>query len=415
MGVYEDLGITPLINAAGFKTRLGGAALPAEVIDGMAAAAGATVDIAALQTRASEIIARATGAEAGYVTCGAAAALTLAAAACITRLDVTKIDALPDTHGMPNEIIIYRAHRNSYDHALRAAGGKLIEVGLNDRGVGAGVRSLEAWEVEAAITERTAAVAYVVTTPEDPPLSIVTEAAHRRAVPVIVDAAAQLPPRENLRRFIAQGADLVAFSGGKGLRGPQASGFLCGRKELVQSVALNHLDFDIDLTLTTPPVDLIPVDRLPGLPHHGIGRGFKVGKEEVVGFLVALKKFAEGADGGEETKRFRRLAEGIARDVSRGHTVDLEIAGPPEAPEIHVDFQDPQSAASAYRLLAQGNPPVIVSEELLAQGKLVIFVATVRDDQAQPLAAAVGRALAARGSRPAGEEGDLRLLRKRSP
>jgi L-seryl-tRNA(Ser) seleniumtransferase len=415
MGVYEDLGITPLINAAGFKTRLGGAALPADVIEGMSAAAGATVDIAVLQARASEIIARATGAEAGYVTCGAAAALTLAAAACITRLDVKKIDALPDTHGMPNEIIIYRAHRNSYDHALRAAGGKLIEVGLNDRGVGAGVRSLEAWEVEAAITDRTAAVAYVVTTPEDPPLSIVTEAAHRRAVPVIVDAAAQLPPRENLRRFIAQGADLVAFSGGKGLRGPQASGFLCGRKELVQSVALNHLDFDIDLKLTTPPLDLIPVDRLPGLPHHGIGRGFKVGKEEIIGFLVALKKFAEGADGAEEAKRFRRLAEGIVRDVSRGHTGDLEIAGPPEAPEIHVDFQDAESAASAYRLLAEGNPPVIVSEELLAQGKLVIFVATVREDQAQPLAAAVGRALAARGSRAAGEEGDLRPVRKRSP
>ena len=415
MGVYEDLGITPLINAAGFKTRLGGATLPADVIEGMAEAAAATVDIAALQARAGEIIARVTGAEAGYVTCGAAAALTLAAAACITRLDVKKVDALPDTHGMSDEIIIYRAHRNSYDHALRAAGAKLIEVGLNDRGVGAGVRSLEAWEVEAAITDRTAAVAYVVTTPEDPPLPIVTEAAHRKAVPVIVDAAAQLPPRENLRRFIAEGADLVAFSGGKGVRGPQASGFLCGRKDLVQSVALNHLDFDIDLKLTSPPLDLIPVDRLPGLPHHGIGRGFKVGKEEIVGFLVALRKFAEGAGGGAETKRLRHLAEGIVRDLARGHTIDLKIAGPPEAPEIHIDFHDPEGAASAYRLLARGTPPVIVSEELLAEGKLVIFVATVREDQAQPLAAAVGRALSDRASRAAGEEGDLRAARKRSP
>jgi len=157
------------------------------------------------------------------------------------------------------------------------------------------------------------------------------------------------------------------------------------------------------------------LDRLPGLPHHGIGRGFKVGKEEIIGFLVALRKFAELAGGGEETKRVRRLAEEIARDISRGRAVDLEIAGPPEAPEIHIDFQDPESAASAYRLLAQGNPPVIVSEELLAQGKLVIFVATVREDQAQPLAAAVGRALSARGSRAAGEEGDLRPVRKRSP
>jgi L-seryl-tRNA(Ser) seleniumtransferase len=183
----------------------------------------------------------------------------------------------------------------------------------------------------------------------------------------------------------------------------------------VQSVALNHLDFDIDLQLTTPPLDLIPVDRLPGLPHHGIGRGFKVGKEEIIGFLVALRKFVEGTGGAEETKRLRTLAEGIARDLARGRAVDLAIAGPAEAPEIHVDFHDPESAASAYRLLVRGNPPVIVSEELLAQGKLVIFVATVREDQAQPLAAAVGRALSATGPRAAEEEGDLRPARKRSP
>src|SRR4029077_6417524 len=178
-----------------------------------------------------------------------------------------------------------------------------------DRAVGSGIRSLEAWEIEASITDRTVGVAYVVTSPEDPPLRMVTEVAHKKGIPVIVDAAAQLPPEENLRCFIADGADLVAFSGGKAIRGPQASGFLCGRKELIQSVALNHLDFDLDLELTTPPPDLIPVDRLPGLPHHGIGRGFKVGKEEIVGFLVALKRFAERRGQDDERGRLRRLAE----------------------------------------------------------------------------------------------------------
>jgi D-glucosaminate-6-phosphate ammonia-lyase len=392
MSVYEELGVVPLINAAGFKTRLGGAPLPAYVVEAMAGAAAAAVDIASLQARAGQIIAEVTGAESGYVTCGAAAALTLAAAACITRLDPRKVDMLPETGGIPNEIVIYRAHRNSYDHALRAAGAKLVEVGLNDRGVGAGVRSLEAWEIDAAITDRTVAVAYVVTSPEDPPLRTVTEAAHRRGVPVIVDAAAQLPPVDNLRRFTADGADLVAFSGGKALRGPQASGFLCGRKDLIQSAALNHLDFDVDLELSTLPSELIPLERLPGLPHHGIGRGFKAGKEEIAGLLVALRRFAgPPAAREQEHARVRRLADRIAADLSRADLA-AAVAGPGDAPEVHVEFGDARRAADAYRALARGTPPVIVSEELLAKGTLVVVVSTLADHQGGAVCEALRRA-----------------------
>jgi L-seryl-tRNA(Ser) seleniumtransferase len=394
MGVYEDLGIVPLINAAGFKTRLGGAALPAYVVESMVEAAAGTVDIAGLQARAGEIIAEITGAESGYVTCGAAAALTLAAAACLTRLDPRKVEMLPDTAGMPNEIIIYRSHRNSYDHALRAAGAKLLEIGLNDRAVGAGVRTLEAWEIDAAITERTVAVAYVVTAPEDPPLRLVTDAAHRRGVPVVVDAAAQLPPAGNLRRFTAEGADLVAFSGGKALRGPQASGFLCGRKELIQSVALNHLDFDVDLELTRLPADLIPLDRLPGLPHHGIGRGFKAGKEEIVGLLAALRRFGGPPAGREEEgARLRRLAERIAADLLRAGLAAATVVDAAGYPEVHLGLGDARRAAAVYRALASGTPPVIVSEELLAQGTLVIAVATLTEAQGAAVCEAVRRAV----------------------
>lgn len=393
MGVYEDLGIVPLINAAGFKTRLGGAALPPYVVESMVEAAAATVDIAGLQARAGDIIAEITGAESGYVTCGAAAALTLAAAACLTRLDPRKVEMLPDTAGMPNEIIIYRSHRNSYDHALRAAGAKLVEIGLNDRAVGAGVRTLEAWEIDAAITERTVAVAYVVTSPEDPPLRMVTDAAHGRGIPVVVDAAAQLPPADNLRRFTAEGADLVAFSGGKALRGPQASGFLCGRKDLIQSVALNHLDFDVDLELTRLPADLIPLDRLPGLPHHGIGRGFKAGKEEIVGLLVALRRFAgPHAEREEEGARMRRLAERIAGDLSRAGVPAATVADTAGYPEVHLGLGDARRAAAVYRALARGTPPVIVGEDLLAQGTLVIAVATLTEAQGAALCEALRRA-----------------------
>src|SRR5207247_5269955 len=249
------------------------------------------------------------------------------------------------------------------------------------------------WQVEAAIGERTAALAFSVgDVPWAVPLEEVVAIAHRRGLPVIVDAAAQLPPEENLRRFISEGADLVAFSGGKALRGPQASGFLCRRKELIQSVALNHLDFDLDLELTTPPPDLIPVNRLPGLPHHGIGRGFKVGKEEIAGLLVALRRFAGRVGRDTERERLRRLAERIAEDLSRGQGMNCEIAGPDESVEVHVRFQDARSAAAVYRALVRGKPPVIVSEELLAQAKLVIAVAPVREDQVRMLTDAFGRA-----------------------
>ena len=188
-----------------------------------------------------------------------------------------------------------RSQRNFYDHAIRAAGLKIIEVGLPDRYAGAGVRDAEAWEIEDAITANTAAVFYVADSQSRPPLREVVEVAHRHGIPVIVDAAAQLPPQSNLRRFIAEGADLVAYSGGKALGGPQASGILCGKRDLVMAAALQHLDLDIFWDMWEPPATLIDKWRLKGTPQHGIGRSCKAGKEEIVGLLTALRLFiAEG-------------------------------------------------------------------------------------------------------------------------
>src|SRR5439155_5505345 len=115
-----------------------------------------------------------------------------------------------------------------------------------------------------------------------PPFPEVTEVAHRHGLPVLVDAAAVLPPLERLRRFVADGADLVAVSGGKALRGPQSTGILCGRRELIAAAALQQLDMDVAPETWNPPPFLVPGDRLSGIPHHGIGRGFKAGKEEIV-------------------------------------------------------------------------------------------------------------------------------------
>jgi len=152
---YEELGIRPLINAAGTQTRFGGAPLPGEVVAAMAEASTTCVRMEELQEAAGRVIAEITGAEAGYVTSGAAAGITLGVAACIAGFDVARMDRLPETTGMPDEVVVQRAHRNAYDHAVRAAGARFVEVGyLGYPGAG----GTHPWQIEAAITERTAAV-----------------------------------------------------------------------------------------------------------------------------------------------------------------------------------------------------------------------------------------------------------------
>ncbi|HET7093842.1 MAG TPA: hypothetical protein VFI22_10200, partial [Thermomicrobiales bacterium] len=210
--VYEQLGLRPVINASGTLTRLGGSRMAPETLAAMAEAAAAFVPIDELQERAGDVIAEITGAESGYVVAGAAAGLSLATAACVAGMDVAAMDRLPDTTGLKNEVVVQRGHRNAYDHAIRAAGIRFVEAGyLGYPGAG----GTQPWQIADAITERTAAVACpIIDTPGTVPLPVVCAIAHANGVPVIVDAAAELPPRANLRRFIAEGADLVVFSGG---------------------------------------------------------------------------------------------------------------------------------------------------------------------------------------------------------
>jgi D-glucosaminate-6-phosphate ammonia-lyase len=289
--VYERLGVRTIINGQGPATRLSGGIMPQAVAQAMVEASQHCVDIAELQAAASRIIAKATGAESGLVTAGAAAGLLLGTAACVTGLDPGKMNRLPNTAGMKDEVIVARSQRNFYDHAVRGAGVRLVEVGIADRFSGAGVRDCEAWEIADTITPQTAAILHVASAWSRPTLAETVAVAHARGVPVLVDAAAQLPPVGNLRRFIAEGADLVVFSGGKALRGPQSSGILCGRRDLVAAAALQMLDQDTRPELWLPPADFIDRAKLPGAPQHGIGRVCKVGKEEIVGLLTALRLF----------------------------------------------------------------------------------------------------------------------------
>jgi D-glucosaminate-6-phosphate ammonia-lyase len=397
MDIYERLGVTKRVNGAGLLTRLGGSLMAPEVLDAMRDAAGSFVDMAELQTRASAIIATHTGAEAGIVTSGAAAAMTLATAACLTRLDVARMERLPDTEGMPNEVIMFRAHRTGYDHAIRAAGARIVEVGFNDRTVGSGVRGLEGWEIEAAIGPNTAAIGYAANPTRQPPLAAIAAVARKHNLPVIVDAAAQLPPKANLKRFIAEGASLVAYSGGKAIRGPQGTGILCGQKDLVAAALIQQLDMDILVETWPPPADLLDGFFKDRLPHHGLGRGFKVDKESIAGLLVALERFAkadDGADNGKRETQLRRLADLLAGIKCRA-TV-LSAAETKRYPILEILFDEEAlgfGAVEISRRLQRQSIPVHLGERRIYENVLLVDASGLQPGDEQTIANALAAAL----------------------
>jgi len=387
--IYAALGVKRRINAAGTLTRLGGALMDEEVVAAMAAAARASVDIGELQSAASRTISRITTAQAGIVTTGAAAALTLAAAAAMTRWDIARMAALPHAESFPNEILLPRTHYTGYAHALRASGARLVDIGHNYRGTGAGVRGLEAWEIEAAITPRTAAFAFSASPGNIHELPVVSSVCKARDIPVIVDAAAQLPPKSNLKKFLQIGADLVAFSGGKAIGGPQASGILAGRRDLVGAALVQQLDMDVSPDTWAPP-DLIDVQAMKGIPHHGLGRGFKAGKEEIVGLLVALERYAAADDEASNAaleKRLQRIASELGDRISKKILSARETG---RVPQLHLTVENP--IALSARLQA-GEPPVHLSERFAAQGILIIDPQALRPEDDAALAAAVRKAL----------------------
>jgi uncharacterized pyridoxal phosphate-dependent enzyme len=260
--IYDEIGVRPIINGRGATTAVGGTLMSPEVLAAMTEAASAFVVLDDLNRRVGERIATLTGMEAGYVTSGSAAGMVLAAAACIAGTDPERIKALPESNGLANEFVIHRAHRINYDQMLRVGGGRLVEIGTPEH--------TTPRELEQAITTQTAGVFHVDsrhTSPGALDFSTVVSIAHDRGVPVIVDAASTVPPVDHLRRWGRMGADLVIFSGGKGLRGPQDSGLLAGR------------------------TDLIDAARANGNPNAGVGRGMKVSKEAMAGLWKAIDVF----------------------------------------------------------------------------------------------------------------------------
>jgi L-seryl-tRNA(Ser) seleniumtransferase len=292
------------------------------------------------------------------------------------------MDQLPDTTGLRNEIIIQRPHLTAYAHALRLAGAQLVEVGyLGFPGQGI----TWPWQVEAAITERTAALAWSVGSAQGiASLEEMVVIGQKHNLPVIVDAAASLPPAENLTRYIAAGASLVAYSGGKAIGGPQASGILVGRADLIESVALQHQDMDVYPATWTWRDRYLSTGRLPGPPHHGIGRPLKVGKEEVAGLIVALRRFLTRDHAAERQEQEQRLAT-IAAALEDIPGVEPDMLGNPRAPRstpmlvVRIDETVvEQSVEQIVNSLAEGDPPVCVSQNFLHEDALGIVATTLR-------------------------------------
>ncbi len=329
-----------MINANSWVTRLGGSEMPEEALQAMAHAAHSFIDLDELNQRAGDIIAGYTGAEAGLVTAGASAGMLLQAAAVMAGSDHDRIKQLPDTTGMKNEIVIHRAQRVGEDRNYLTTGARFIEIG-NSGGT-------EDWELEGAIGDNTAAVAYIFGPPltDALPLERVVEIAHARGVPVIVDAAAMLPPQINLTRFVDAGADMVTFSGGKGVRGPQSTGILCGRADLIEAARLN------------------------GSPNqYGIGRAAKVCKEEIVGLVAALELFVR-SDYEEIQAEWREMCwrivnsvsdiPGLSASVQDADPFALEAARTTPRAQIFLADSHAKSEPQVIGELRSGSPPIWV-------------------------------------------------------
>jgi L-seryl-tRNA(Ser) seleniumtransferase len=386
--VYAELGVPTVVNAAGTKTRIGGSLIREEALEAMVEAADSFVRLSDLQAAASERIAEITGAEAGYVTNGAAGALELAAAAAIAGDDRSIMARLPDTEGIADEIVMPRTHRTGYDHALRAAGATVVDVGTNDPHLGTGAVETELWELDTAITEETAAVAYIAKTYTEPSLSEVAAIAHNKDVPVIVDAAAEVPPTENFQRFVDAGADLVAFSGGKAIHGPQTTGILAGREKLIRSVAAQNLDMHAEPTVWNPPETVFPDWNDDGVPRQGIGRPLKIGKEELVGLLRALDLFLE-EDQNAKQDEWRERSKRVAESLGSLNGVSTEVTGEGKisvAPEAVVTLDEEVTLLTCVELVAAlraEDPRIFVGADAADEGRFIVNPMCLDDDQAE--------------------------------
>ena len=386
MSVYDRLGVTPVINGVGPATRLGGLPLHPDVWTAMQEALAQSVRIDELERQAGKRIAELLGVPAVYVTSGASAALFLATAATMARGDASLIDRLPNTTGMRHKVIIQSAQRDPYDRAAAAAGATLVSIGYPD--------STHPGELEREIDDKTAAVLY---RPGKHGNLLSLEAtcriAHAHGVPVMIDGAMFVPPISRLQDFFAAGADLVAVSGGKGFRGPQASGLLCGTPEFIDLIALQHQD--MDERDTTWPRNLGETSPTTP-PRHGVGRSMKVGREQIAGLVAAVERYVAdpGADERAGTAELDAAEKALLADgsipVTRVQEPTLDVPG------LYLDIRAAGADVDAVVLALGARPtPVYVGESEAYRGVLGLNGMALGPGQGELLAAAILEVVAA--------------------
>jgi len=331
--IYERLGVRPFINAVGTITTFSGTLMSAEVRRAMDEASRNFIHVHELQEKAGARIAALTGAEAAFVTSGASCALCLATCAVTAGDDKDRMNRLPDLTGLKNEMVIQKRHRNMYDHAFRMVGVKLVEVET-------------AAQMKSAIGPNTAAVAFVAShhvLGHKVELDEVTAIAHKAGVPVILDAAAEIPPASNLSKFVKMGVDLVAFSGGKNLRGPQCSGILMGKRDLVKKAYANSS------------------------PNNYFARIAKVGKEEIVGLVVALEVYL-AKDHEAERRNWHAMLDRVAahlKSMAAVHTEYITNSDYSHSPRLSVQWDEAKLGVSLEQMvdrLRAGSPSIEASD-----------------------------------------------------
>lgn len=357
--IYERLGVRPFINGSGTISALGGSIMRPEVAKVMIEASSQFVHWRELQEKAGRRIAEMTGAEGAFISAGAAAGMLLAGAACIAGTDEDAILSLPETGQRPNEFVISFVDPHLYIHqGFRACGGKLVAAGTEE--------SVTPRDYDRAVTDKTAALVFFLGVQPREQLPDVIAVGRRHGIPVIVDAAAQLPPRSNLTDLTKLGASLVVFSGGKALCAPEATGLILGKKELIEACAVN------------------------GHPNFAIGRGMKVGKEAIAGLLRAVELFME-QDEEALLRDWRRQADliseavestpGVTTDYHTPYT-DIEL---PASGTLYVYFSE-ESGFDGHQVreaLASGDPPIEVPS---TSTEIRIYLQTLQPNEAEVVA-----------------------------
>lgn len=343
MGIYQEIGVRKLINCMGPVSKIGGSLMPKEVVAAMEEAAKSFVNMDELLEQSGKKIAKLVGAPAAFITSGAAAGLAVSVAACMTGCDPVKAKQLPDTFGMRSEVIIHHCHRIHYDQAVRLTGSFFVEIGFSDWS--------DKEDLEACITEDTVAILYVAKFSNckgSVPLQEVIEVAKEASIPVIVDAADEVPPMVNLSKFTDMGANLVVYSGGKGLCGPQGSGLILGDEELIRACSVNSS------------------------PNYGIGRPMKVDKEEIVGLTRAIELYVK-KDFDLEIKNWENQRDHIINKIfavpNIKYLTDKPLPpGTPGSfylPSLYIDFDKKKLGLSKDEVIEKlwgGNPRIAVDK-----------------------------------------------------